>query len=246
LSASTPHDFMAAILGPPSQLSPTSLTALGFVVVGVDARGTPNRSKAFLDYSYGRWSMMGIEDHVAAIKELGRRLRYLDLKRVGIVGWSFGGESAIRAMLEFPDFFKVAVAEDPAGGQHNMYTGTEPWVGVPIYSDGSSLRPKPNEIAKNFATFDSGEQAARLKGHLLVMVAELDQNVFAASTLQFTDALMKANKNFDLIFSPNAAHFVTYAKFPDYQAYLRRRGRDYFIVHLLGAALPAQPGTDFK
>jgi dipeptidyl aminopeptidase/acylaminoacyl peptidase len=248
LSATAPRDFISAIIGPPAQLDPPSLAALGFVVVGIDARGTPGRSKAFLDYSYGgaRWATMGLEDHVAALKELGRRFGYLDLSRIGIVGWSFGGEAAIRGLIEFPDFFKVAVAACPAGGQHNMYTGTEPWVGAPAYADGSSHPSKPNDEPTNFALFDSAKDAGRLKGYLLVMVAELDENVFAASTLQFTDALMKANKNFDLVFSPNAAHYVTYATFPTYPMYLRRRGRDYLIEHLLGASLPSQPGTDFR
>jgi dipeptidyl aminopeptidase/acylaminoacyl peptidase len=248
LAATTPRDFISAIVGPPAQLDPPSLAALGFVVVGIDARGTPGRSKAFLDYSYGgqRWATMGLEDHVAALKELSRRLGYLDLTRVGIVGWSFGGEAAIRGMLEFPDFYKVAVAACPAGGQHNMYTGTEPWVGAPVYADGSSHPSKPGDEPSNFALFDSAKDADRLRGDLLVMVAELDENVFAASTLQFTDALMKANKNFDLVFSPNAAHYVTYANFPTYPLYLRRRARDYFIQHLLGARLPSQPGTNFR
>ncbi len=243
LIATTPRDFMSAIIGPPAQLTPSSLNALGFVVVGIDGRGTPGRSKAFLDYSYGgdRWKTMGLEDHVAAIEQLHRRYPYIDLARVGIVGWSFGGEAATRGLLEFPDFFKVGVAADPAGGQHNMYTGTEPWIGVPEYSDGTSLRPKPNEVPKNYAPFDSAQQAQRLQGHLLILVGELDQNVFAASTLQFTDALMKAHKDFDLIYSPNAAHFETYATFPSYGDYLRRRMRDYFITKLLGATLPAQP-----
>ena len=248
LSATTPRDFVSAILGPPAQLDPASLAALGFVVVGIDARGTPGRSKAFLDYRYGgeRWATMGLEDHVAALRELGRRFGYLDLTRIGIIGWSFGGEAAIRGLLEFPDFFKAAVAACPAGGQHSMYTGTEPWVGAPVYADGSSLRSKPNDEPKNFALFDSAKDADRLKGDLLVMVAELDENVFAASTLQFTDALMKANKNFDLVFSPNAAHYVTYATFPTYPMYLRRRGRDFLITRLLKESLPPQPGTDFK
>ncbi len=245
LYATTPRDFMSAIFGPPSQLNPASLTALGFVVVGVDARGTPNRSKAFLDYSYGRWNTMGIEDHVAAIRQLHTRYPYIDLDRVGIVGWSFGGEAATRALLEFPDFFKVGVAADPAGGQHSIYTGTEPWIGVPLYSDGTTIRPKPNEVPKSYAPLDSALDASKLKGHLLMLVGELDENVFAASTLQFADALMKANKTFDLIFSPNAAHFTTYATFPTYAAYLRRRMRDYFIVNLLAASLPPQPGTDY-
>lgn len=235
LVASMPTTFAQAVEGPWNIVSAPSLAALGFVVMSVNARGTPNRSKAFLDASYGRMGLFGLDDHVAAARQLARRFPYIDLSRMGIVGGSFGGESSIRAMLEFPNFFKVGVAAYPPGGLHNMYQGVEPWQGTPLYPGGGSLRPQPNVVALNYRSLDSNLDASRLRGKLFIIMGELDENAIPGSTVQFVNALINAGKDFDFIYVPNSGHFTID------QDYLARRSRDYFIRYLLNEAPPDDP-----
>ncbi len=232
LVTAVPTTFTQAINGTLSQVSAPALAALGFVVVIVNARGTPNRSRAFLDASYGNFGRFGLDDHVSAIRQLARRFSYIDLSRVGIVGGSFGGESCIRAMLDFPNFFKVGVAAYPPGGLHNMYQGVEPWQGVPVYPGGGSLRPAPNVVALNYRSLDSNLDAWRLKGKLLIIMGEQDENALPGSTLQFVNALIRDGKDFSFIYVPNSGHFTIY------QDYLARRSRDFLIQYLLNEAPP--------
>ena len=236
MTAVVPRNFLMAIRGP-SGVSPAAFAALGFVVVVVDGRGTTFRSHAFTQSSYGRLQINGIDDHMAAIKELGRRYSWVDTTRVGITGGSYGGWSTIRGMLEYPDFYKVGFAESPPGGMHNMYVDYH-WTaqhGRPVYADGGELKTAPAEVPANWKVLDGREQAARLKGHLMMTVSELDENVLPGSTMQFIDALMKADRNFDVLTLPDTPHGSG-----RYTAYTMRRRWDYFVRHLMGAVPPSE------
>lgn len=233
VTATAPRDFVTALRGATSRPSASMLAELGFVVVVVDARGTPFRSRDFLYASYGKLDILGLDDHIAAIKQLGSRFSYVDTARVGIWGISFGGWGAFRGLIEFPDFFKVGVAGSAPGSFHNMYPGWESVQGKPLYSDGGAMRTTPTEIPKNWNAVDSRQEASRLKGHLLILMGELDENVLPGSTLQFMDALAKANKDFDLIYLIGQTHVSGYS------SYTSRRIGDYFVRHLMGATPPA-------
>jgi dipeptidyl aminopeptidase/acylaminoacyl peptidase len=238
LTAVVPRNFVQALTGPSSPSAPSAYASLGLIAVVIDARGTTYRSRAFLHATYGKLNVNGLDDHVAAIRELGRRYAYLDTGNVGVIGRSFGGWSATRAMLEFPDFFRVGVAGAPPSSQQNMYLDYHETAmqGRPVYSDGSEIRPSPSEVPRNYAALDGRQQANRLKGHLLLIMGELDENVMPGSPLQFMDALMKANKDFDLIYLPNQNHYFTG------NPYVTRRVWDYLVTELVGA-VPPPPGS---
>ena len=196
---------------------------LGFVVVLVDGRGTHGRSKAFHDLSYGGLGQAGhIDDHVAVIKELGKRYPYLDLDRVGIYGTSGGGYAATHAILTFPDFYQVAVAD---AGNHDQRGYLVVW--------GESYNGP--EVGSNYVDAANATFAANLKGKLFLLHGDMDINVSPVLTLQLVDALIKANKDFDLVIVPNAGHGTAIAP-----GYGMRRAWDYMVRHLMGATPPAE------
>jgi dipeptidyl aminopeptidase/acylaminoacyl peptidase len=234
VTAVVPRNFVHAIHGVPSLPTDAMLAELGFIVVSIDARGTPFRSREFSQAGYGQLNIIGLDDHVAVIRQMGERFKYVDMNRVGIVGASFGGWSAIWGMLDYPDFFKVGVATVPPGGMHNVYP-CEEWYayqGVPVYSDGSHLRPRPDEVPENWNAIDMRQKAGSLKGKLLIIMAELDENVPPGSTNQFLHALLKADKDFDLVYLTGSAHTT---QFPRYNT---RRTNDYLVRNLMGAEPP--------
>ena len=233
LTAVVPRNFSQALTGPPGLVPPSCLTELGFFSVVVDARGTTYRSKEFLHSSYGKLHTMMLDDHIAAIRQLAKRFPNMDLSRVGIHGGSFGGWTVFRAMLEFPDFFKVGVSGAGPGSMHNMYLDYH-WTafhGRPRYSDGTEIRPTPTEVPQNYINADGRQQVNKLKGKLLLMMGELDENVLPGSTLQLVDALIRADKNFDMLYIPNCAHNLR-------KAHTIRRVWDYFVRHLHGTEPP--------
>jgi dipeptidyl-peptidase 4 len=237
LTAVVPRNFLMAITGPSSPSAPSSYASLGLAVAIVDGRGTTFRSRAFLHSIFGKLNVNGLDDHVAALQQLGRRFPWIDLDRVGVIGRSYGGWSAFRAMLEFPGFYKVGVAGAPPGSQHNMYLDYHATAmhGRPIYSDGSELRPNPTEVPGNWNVLDGRQQAARLEGKLLVILGELDENVLLGSTMQLLDAFQKAGKDFDLIYLPDQNHYFTG------NAYVTRRVWDFLVRNLVGAVPPVYP-----
>lgn len=215
-------------------ISRASLAELGFIVVTIDARGTRGRSKAFADVGYGNFADPQIEDHVAAIRELADRIGGFDLDRVGVYGHSFGGYTSARAILSHPEFYKVAVS---SAGPHNyqgFYDGLEAFTGIPVYADGSRTRPSPTAVPTNYAALDNAKLAANLRGHLMLVYGDMDENALPAVTLQLADALIKADKRFDLLYLPNRTH-----SFFRTDAYYVHRMWDYFVEHLLGAEPPA-------
>ncbi|HEY6249401.1 MAG TPA: DPP IV N-terminal domain-containing protein [Candidatus Angelobacter sp.] len=232
--AVVPRNFPTAILGTAAP-TPAILNELGFAVISVDARGTAYRSRDFSYANYGKLNISGLDDHVAAIKQLSQHFPYIDVNRVGISGTSQGGWSAIRALLEFPDFFKVAVANVPGIIMHGQPPDMDwyAYQGPPVYSDGSQWRPAPNEVPQNWKALDTIAQASRLKGDLMIIMGELDENVLPATVLQFVDALQKEDKDFDLVYMPGSNHVSGW--FPHH---ILRRSVDFLIRHLMGITPP--------
>ena len=221
-----------------------SLAQLGFVVVSIDARGTPGRSKSFHDVSFLTAADDQLDDHVTGIQQLARRYPGMDLERVGIYGHSFGGYSAARALLRHPDFYKVGVASAGSHSFQGMYGGGIHGMdrlvgGAPVYADGSAQRPAGDAIPALFRPLDNGALAHQLRGKLMLVYGDLDENAMPALTLQLARALNAANKDYDLLYLANQDHEL----FRNDLYYMRRMW-DYFVTHLMGAVPPAyQLGT---
>jgi dipeptidyl aminopeptidase/acylaminoacyl peptidase len=222
--AVTPRTFVAAVASLPASTA-AALAQLGFVGVVLDSRGTTSRDRTFNHAMYGKLDTMGLDDHVAAIRELARRHRFIDTTRVGIAGESFGGWSTIRALLEYPDFFKVGVAGSAPGAFHSMYSFGA-FQGPPIYRAGE-------KIPENYLAVDTRRLADRLKGKLLMSVSELDENVLPGSTLQLIDAFLRADKDVDVLYFPDTGHGAG-----RYTGHYFRREWDYFVRHLMGTEPP--------
>ncbi|MFI5507952.1 DPP IV N-terminal domain-containing protein [Mycobacterium sp. NPDC051804] len=207
---------------PPHQGEPEAFAALGFAVVAIDGRGTAARGKAFQDHSYGDLGNAGaLDDHVAAIRELGHRYPWLDTRRVGITGQSAGAYAAARAVLMYPDFYTVAVA---TSGNHDNAINLAMWA---EHYHGDVTEEAMKAISN--ATL-----AANLKGKLLLIHGELDDNAHPYMTMRLVDALVKADKDFDLIMIPGAEHALIGS-----QHYFLRRTWDYFVRHLHGSEPPS-------
>jgi dipeptidyl-peptidase-4 len=205
-------------------------TELGFAVVLMDVRGTPWRSKQFHDYTWKKHDEFAIEDHVAALRQLGERFPWLDLDRVGITGHSWGGYASTLAMLRYPDFYKVAVSSAGPYDYRYLYPAFVKWTGWPQYEDGTRIAP--DETARLVNLQPAAALVENLAGKLLIVYGEHDENTLPASTLTFVDALIDAGKDFDLLMLPNRDHFFTN------EPYFIRRRMDYFVEYLLGARPP--------
>ena len=219
-----------------------SLAELGFVVVAVDAMGTPGRSKSFHDAYYGNMGDNGLPDNIKAIKDLSKKYKGMDIERVGIWGHSGGGFASTRAILEYPDFYDVAVSS--AGNHDNRnYEADwgEKWQGLL-----ENIEIEDDERANDYdftkTNYDNQANqllAKNLKGKLLLAHGNLDNNVPPYNTLLVVDELIKANKDFDLIIFPNKRH-----GFGDQNNYFTRRKWDYFVEHLLGLTPPDEFNLD--
>ncbi|MEL0245560.1 MAG: DPP IV N-terminal domain-containing protein, partial [Flavobacteriaceae bacterium] len=186
-----------------------SLAELGFVVVAVDAMGTPGRSKSFHDAYYGNMGDNGLPDNIKTIKDLAKEYKGMDIERVGIWGHSGGGFASTRAILEYPDFYDVAVSS--AGNHDNRnYEADwgEKWQGLL-----ENIEIEDNERSNDYdftkTNYDNQANqllAKNLKGKLLLAHGNLDNNVPPYNTLLVVDELIKANKDFDLIIFPNKRH----------------------------------------
>lgn len=198
-----------------------TVAELGFIVVMVDGRGTAGRSRAFHQFSYRNLGG-AFDDHVALIKQMAEKYPYMDLTRVGIFGTSAGGYGAARAMLVHPEFYRVCVS---ISGDHDARLDkawwNEAYQGYPVQDD--------------YAAQSNVTLADRLQGHLLLEHGDIDDNVHPVETMRFADALMKANKNFDMLLVPNMYH----GESGEHADYLIRRRWDYLVQHLLGIAPPA-------
>ncbi len=203
-----------------------ALANLGFVVVQVDHLGTPYRSKAMHDNYYGDMGDNGIADHVAAVKQLAARFPFMDLDRVGIWGHSGGGFASTGAILRFPDFYKVAVS---GAGNHDQRTYGIHW--GPLYQ--GLFRMDTVRGGDNYESQANQLLVENLKGKLLLMHGDMDDNVHPAMTIQVVNRLIAANKDFDLVIAPDRAHSLN-------EPYFIRRRWDYFVRHLLGADPPRE------
>ncbi|MET8761318.1 DPP IV N-terminal domain-containing protein [Lentzea sp. NPDC004782] len=198
------------------------LAALGFVVVALDGRGTPGRSKAFLDVSYGHLADAGsLDDHVAALHQLAASRPWMDLSHVGVMGHSGGGFAAGRAMLAFPETYHAGVA---LSGSHDARCIGLGWAES---CDGAD-NPEAWLRASNT------ELADRLRGKLLLMHGELDDTVHPDHTLRLADALIAAGKDFEMFIVPGAEHLYL-----DKLAYVRTRCWDFLVRSLMGVEPPA-------
>lgn len=212
---------------------PASVAELGFAVVMLDGRGTPYRSREFREAGYGSFADPQLDDHVAVIRQLAERYPFLDTSRVGVYGHSNGGYLSARALLKHPGFFKVGFASaGPQNFQGLPGTGA-PWFGVPDYGEGSTVRPDAHAIPENYRVLDNGQFADQLSGRLMLVCGELDYTAFPALTLQLASALIKANKNFDMLYLPGSTHRY----FVD-NLYVTRRLWDYFVENLAGLSPP--------
>jgi len=208
LTAVVPRNFMMAVYGTHGRLSPGTTASLGFAVITVDSRGTAYRNREFMHYSYGNLNTIGLEDHQVVIEDAKRKYDWINLDKVGIYGSSYGGFAALRAMLEYPDFYHVGIANVPVGSFHSMYPDYhwEAFHGIAKYENGTRFYSDPTDRPVNYQNNDMTAQAANLKGKLLILMGEMDENVLPGSTLQTVDALIKADRDFDMIYNPSESH----------------------------------------
>jgi dipeptidyl-peptidase-4 len=204
-------------------LGPQSLVQLGFVVVQIDGMGTNWRSKAFHDVCWKNLADAGLPDRIAWMRAAAADRPWMDLTRVGVYGGSAGGQNALGALLLHGDFYKVGVAD--CGCHDNRMDKiwwNELWMGWPV--------------GPEYAESSNVTHAHKLQGKLLLIVGELDRNVDPASTMQVANALVKADKDFDLLIIPGAGHGS--AETP----YGRRRRMDFLVRHLHGV----EPRGEFE
>jgi dipeptidyl-peptidase 4 len=202
-----------------------ALAELGFVVVCIDGMGTPFRSKTFHEAYYANLGDNTIPDQVSGMKDLAAQYPFIDLTRVGIYGHSGGGNATGAAMFHYPDFFKVGIAES---GNHDERDYEDDWA-----EKWAGLEVKNPDGTSNYDSQANQNTAKNLKGHLLLAHGTMDDNVPPNNTLLMVDALIKANKDFDLLLIPNVPHGYGAAT-----QYMTRRRWDYFIEYLAGSTPP--------
>jgi dipeptidyl aminopeptidase/acylaminoacyl peptidase len=206
----------------PKRFSPTrrfsSLTDLGFIVVQIDGMGTAHRSKAFHDVCWKNLKDAGFPDRILWHQAAAKKYPYYDISRLGVYGNSAGGQNAAGAVLFHPEFYKAAVAS--CGCHDNRMdkaSWNEQWMGYPV--------------GPQYSEYSNIDNAYRLQGRLMLIVGEMDTNVPPESTMRFVDALVKADKDFDLLVIPGAGHGSG-------GSYGHRRMQDFFIQHLQGIEPP--------
>lgn len=204
-----------------------ALAELGFVVVCIDGMGTPWRSKTFHEAYYANLGDNTIPDQVSGMKDLAAQYTFIDLDRVGIYGHSGGGNATAAAMFHYPDFFKVGIAES---GNHDERDYEDDWA-----EKWAGLEQKQPGGTSNYDSQANQNTAKNLKGHLLLAHGTMDDNVPPNNTLLVVDALIKANKDFDLLLIPNVPHGYGPAS-----QYMMRRRWDYFVQYLAGDVPPKE------
>lgn len=198
-----------------------ALAELGFIVVMIEGTSNPFRSKSYHDMNYGNMAENTLPDQITAIQQLAKTYP-IDLDKVGIWGHSGGGFATAAAMFRYPDFFKVGISES---GNHDNRN----------YEDDWSERYNGLLDDKALAAQANQTYAKNLKGKLMLAHGNMDDNVPPYNTLLVVDALIKANKDFDLVIFPNSAH-----GFGAYSPYMMRRRWDYFVKHLLNQEPPKE------
>ena len=210
----------------PARGDAQALAELGFIVVEIDGMGTPWRSKKFHEAYYGDMGDNTLPDQVAGMKELAQRYPWIDIDRAGIYGHSGGGYATADAMFRYPDFFKVGISE---AGNHDNRNYEDDWA-----EKWQGLLRKNADGTTNYDNQANELVAKNLKGHLLLAHGTTDNNVPPENTLLVVDALIKANKDFDLLMLPNRGHGF------GNEPYMVRRRWDYFVRYLLNAEPPKE------
>ena len=194
------------------------LTELGFIVVQIDGMGTTNRSKAFHDVAWRNLGDAGFADRILWHKAVAAKYPAYDITRVGVFGTSAGGQNSMGALLFHPEFYKVAVSNSGChDNRMDKIWWNEQWMGWPL--------------GPHYAASSNVDNAKRLEGKLLLVVGEMDTNVDPASTLQVVNALIKADKKFDLLFVPGGGHGAG-------GVFGQRLLEDFFVHNLLGVEPP--------
>lgn len=212
-----PHSGGDSLIGMQAQAE------LGFIVVMIDGMGTFNRSKAFHDVAWKNVGDAGFPDRILWHTAVAEKYPHYDISRVGIYGGSAGGQSSTGALLFYPDFYHAAVSYVGChDNRMDKISWNERWMGWPV--------------DESYARSSNVDNAWRLRGRLLLVVGELDQNVDPASTMQVADALIKAGKMFDLLVIPGGGHGAGRTSGP--VAYASLRQYDFFVRHLRGEEPP--------
>jgi dipeptidyl aminopeptidase/acylaminoacyl peptidase len=194
------------------------LTELGFVVVQIDGMGTNNRSRAFHDVTWKNLKDAGFEDRILWHKAVAAKYPWYDITRAGIFGTSSGGQSSMGALLFHPEFYKVAVSNSGChDNRMDKIWWNEQWMGWPV--------------GPQYSASSNVDNASKLQGKLMLVVGEMDKNVDPSSTYQVVNALIKANKTFQLLVVPGGGHGAG-------GEYGQRELDDFFVKNLLGQATP--------
>ena len=213
-----PHSSFVPKTFRPTYGNMNSLAELGFIVVQIDGMGTSNRSKKFHDVAWKNIGDAGFPDRILWMKAAAAKYPYMDVERVGVYGTSAGGQNSAGAVLFHPEFYDVAVSS--CGCHDNRMDKiwwNEAWMGWPV--------------DQSYIESSNVENAHLLKGKLLLINGEMDNNVDPASTTQFVNALIKAGKDFDYLLVPGMQHSSG-------GTYGERRRQDFFVEHLLGVKPP--------
>lgn len=202
------------------------LAQLGFIVITVGNRGGhPDRSKWYHNYGYGNLRDYGLEDQKYAIQQLGARYSWIDLNRVGIHGHSGGGFMSTAAMLKYPDLFKAAVS---CAGNHDNSIYNRWWS---EQHHGITEKVEAGDTTFVYSIETNPEIASNLKGHLMLVHGDIDNNVHPANTIRVVNALIRANKRFDMLILPGQRH-----GFGDMNEYFFWRMADYYCEWLMGSS----------
>ncbi|MBG49767.1 MAG: S9 family peptidase [Pseudozobellia sp.] len=199
--------------------SMNAMAELGFIVVQIDGMGTSNRSKAFHDVAWKNLKDGGFPDRKLWIKAAAKKYPYINANKVGIYGTSAGGQNAAAALVFNSDFYNVAVSS--CGCHDNRMDKiwwNEQFMGYPV--------------GPHYAACSNVENASQMQGNLMLILGEVDDNVDPASTMQFANALIKANKNFELVTVPGMGH-SSGGEFGE------RKRKDFFVKHLLDVDPPS-------
>ena len=203
------------------------LAQAGFIVISVGQRGGhPSRSKWYHNYGYGNMRDYPLADHKAAVEQLAARHSYIDITRVGIHGHSGGGFMSTAAIFQYPDFYKAAVS---CAGNHDNRIYNRWWSETHHGVKEQITEKGDTTFVYKIAT--NPEIAGRLKGHLMLVHGDIDNNVHPANTIRVVDALIRAGKRFEMLILPGQRH-----AFGDMDEYFYWRMVDFFSRWLNGKA----------
>ncbi len=219
-SASQPEPLVVSVYGGPQAQMVTNTWSLtvdlraqylaqqGFVVLKVDNRGSANRGLAFEAPIAHNMGHLEVDDQVEGVRFLADR-PYVDSKRVGISGWSYGGYMTCRALLRAPEVFKVGIAGAPVTfweGYDTHYT--ERYMGLP---DTNAVGYQASSVLP---------YAGKLTGKLLLVHGLVDENVHARHTMRLVEALTAAARDYELMLFPESRHMP---RDSSYLEYMERR-----------------------